>query len=135
METMMRAGLAGALLVLMAGAASAQDFDWDDIFAPYRQRIDTETTSSGNAQNVNAATQMLTPWPPYVQNRHLLTDGARMVGAVERYRNPLGASGSAAPPQKPSAQVPVPEAGGGPGASQGDAAQSGKQEQGAQSGQ
>jgi hypothetical protein len=95
METLKRAAFALAL-GLAAVPAAAGDVDWEDIFAPYRQRIDTATTSSGNAQDVNTVTQMITPWPPYVHNRRLSTDGARMVGAVERYRDP-GGKGSAAP--------------------------------------
>jgi hypothetical protein len=100
MEALKTAAFAFAL-GLAAVPAGAGDVDWDDIFAPYRQRIDTATTSSGNAQDVNTVTQMITPWPPYVHNRRLSTDGARMVGAVERYRDP-GGKGST-PPEPPTA--------------------------------
>ena len=95
MEALKTAAFALAL-GLAAVPAGAGDVDWEDIFAPYRQRIDTATTSSGNAQDVNTVTQMITPWPPYVHNRRISTDGARMVGAVERYRDP-GGKGSTTP--------------------------------------
>lgn len=101
METLKTAGLIAGVLLLTCGAVRADDYDWDDILAPYRQRIDTATTSSGNAQNVNAATQVITPWPPYVRNRRIPGDGARMVGAIERYHDPHGKGGGA--PQQPTA--------------------------------
>ena len=75
-----------AFVIGGASASQAGDYDWEDIFAPYRQRIDAATTSSGNAQNVNAATHMITPWPPYVLKRRIPGDGSRMSGAIERYR-------------------------------------------------
>jgi hypothetical protein len=102
MEALRTAGVFAAALLLTNSTATPQDFDWDDIFAPYEQRLDTATTSSGNAQNVNAATQMITPWPPYVRNRRIPGDGARMVGAVERYHNPLHSSGTTASQKPPS---------------------------------
>ena len=92
MEALKTAAFALAL-GLAAVPAGAGDVDWEDIFAPYRQRIDTATTSSGNAQDVNTVTQMITPWPPYVHNRRISTDGARMVGAIEQYRDPRGKAG------------------------------------------
>lgn len=83
-----KAALLAAACLPFCGAAQAGDYDWEDIFAPYRQRIDTATTSSGNAQNVNTVTHMITPWPPYVRNRRIPGNGARMVGAVKRYQEP-----------------------------------------------
>jgi hypothetical protein len=88
MEAMKTAALFAFAALAAGGAAQAGDYDWEDIFAPYRQRIDSANTSSGNAQNVNAATHVITPWPPYVHNRRIPGDGSRMVGAVERYRGP-----------------------------------------------
>jgi hypothetical protein len=133
MEALKTAAFAIAL-GLAAVPAAAGDVDWEDIFAPYRQRIDTATTSSGNAQDVNTVTQMITPWPPYVHNRRLSTDGARMVGAVERYRNPLQSSGTMQPAKAPPPAVP--EMGGTPtnGAEGGGGGQPGAAEQAAPSG-
>jgi hypothetical protein len=88
MEMIRKAVLLAAAMLPAIGAAQAGDYDWEDIFAPYRQRIDTATTSSGNAQNVNAATHVITPWPPYVRNRRIPGNGARMVGAIKRYQEP-----------------------------------------------
>ncbi len=133
MEAMRTVWLVVGAMLLACSAAQAGDDNWDDIFAPYLQRIDTATPSSGNAQNVNAATQMITPWPPYVRNRHIPGDGARMAGAVERYRNPL-LQGTAAPlPQSPSAATPL--AGGNTSGGTGNIAQAGASGQSGQSGQ
>ncbi len=73
-------------LLLTSGLAQAGDtWDWDDIFAPYRQRSDRMTSSSGNAQNVNTATQVITFWPPQVRDRRIPANGSRMTGAIQRY--------------------------------------------------
>jgi hypothetical protein len=66
--------------------AHAGDWDWDDITAPYTQRLDTMTSSAGNAQRVNAVTHVITPWPRNVHNRHIPANGERMVGAIQRYQ-------------------------------------------------
>jgi hypothetical protein len=52
---------------------------------PYVQRIDTITFGAGNAQDVNAATHTIDPWPRYAGNRRIPGNGTRMVGAVDRY--------------------------------------------------
>jgi hypothetical protein len=106
MEAMKTAALFALAIVLAGGAVRAGDYDWEDIFAPYRQRIDTATTSSGNAQNVNAATHMITPWPPYVHSRRIPGDGSRMVGAVERYRGPRFPANPPAQLQSPAMPTP-----------------------------
>jgi hypothetical protein len=76
-----------AALAIVPGTARAGDWDWDDIFAPYRQRLDTMTSSSGNAQRVNTVTHIDTPWPRNVRNRRIPADGTRMVGAIKRYQD------------------------------------------------
>lgn len=129
METLNAAGLAAGIMLLACGAAQAGDYDWDDIFAPYTQRIDTATATSGNAKNVNATTHVITPWPPYVHNRRIPGDGARMVGAVERYQNPLSANGAA-----PESQSAAPAASDRSGSS-GGAGETGQTETSGQSGQ
>jgi hypothetical protein len=76
--------LASILAALVAGGCSGL---WgDDEFDRYAQRTDRITLSAGNAKEVNAATHMLTPWPPGVGDRRILADGARMQRAFERYR-------------------------------------------------
>jgi hypothetical protein len=85
--------LAFASFVITAGgcatAAYAGDFFFfaygDDLFAPYFQRKDSVTLSAGNAKAVNAASQIIDPWPRYVGNRRIPASGERMVGAVRRY--------------------------------------------------
>jgi hypothetical protein len=57
-----------------------------EFFEPYLERIDTVTTSAGNAVDINAVTHMIDPWPRHVRNRRVPANGERMVGAVERYR-------------------------------------------------
>jgi hypothetical protein len=60
---------------------------WDqDPAAQYLERKDTIVSGAGDARDVNAATHIIDPWPPYVGNRRIPADGERMAGAVERYR-------------------------------------------------
>jgi hypothetical protein len=86
-----------ALAVLVGGLASSGASAWDqDPFAMYFQRSDTVTLGAGNAKDVNAATHVIDPWPPYVGNRRIPANGERMSGAVERYRR--GSYRQPAPP-------------------------------------
>lgn len=98
MEKMKRGLFLVSLVALTFGDAQAGDFDWDDIWAPYTQRTDKMTGTSGNASNVNAATHIRNPWPAYVHDRRIPGNAARMGGAIERYRNPLIAGGLQQPP-------------------------------------
>lgn len=59
----------------------------------YLYRIDPITLSAGNAKDVNAAAQIIDPWPRYVGNRRIPANGERMVGAVQRYQGRQGARG------------------------------------------
>jgi hypothetical protein len=75
--------LASILTALALGGCSGL---WgDDEFERYAQRTDRITLSAGDAKEVNAATHMLTPWPPGVGDRRIVADGARMQRAIERY--------------------------------------------------
>ena len=76
-------------VVTFAGVcACSSAMAWDqDPFAQYIQRSDTITLGAGNAKDVNAATHVIDPWPPYVGNRFFPSDGQRMSDAVERYRD------------------------------------------------
>ena len=76
-------------VVTFAGVcACSRAVAWDqDPFAQYIQRSDTITLGAGNAKDVNAATHVIDPWPPYVGNRFFPSDGQRMSDAVERYRD------------------------------------------------
>lgn len=73
-------------LLGVPGEASAGDV-FEEMFAPYRQRIDGVTASGGNAKAINSATHIIDPWPPYAANRRIPANGERMVGAMERYRD------------------------------------------------
>jgi hypothetical protein len=84
---------------------------WDqDPFAQYLQRSEKITLSAGNAKEVNAATHVIDPWPPYVGNRRIPGNGQRMVGAIQRYQNV-----SRIPQAPRPIFTPVPSGGGGGG--------------------
>ena len=53
----------------------------------YHHRSETIVVGAGDAKNVNAASEMLDPWPPYVRNRSLPANGSRMTGAIQRYED------------------------------------------------
>ena len=73
-----------AFAATLAGSGA---WAWDqDPAAQYFERKDTIVSGAGDARDVNAATQIIDPWPPYVGNRHIPGNGQRMTGAVERYR-------------------------------------------------
>jgi hypothetical protein len=61
--------------------------DWEDIWAPYLERHDKATATSGNAQAINRNTHIITPWPYYVRNRRIPGNGARMVNKYELYQS------------------------------------------------
>ncbi len=86
-------GLAALLIVMAGGAARAGDYPFLDGLMRYVERIDTLSVESGDARNVNAATQIIDPWPLYARDRRIPANGQRMVGAINRYQNPklLGA--------------------------------------------
>jgi hypothetical protein len=97
---------------------------WQAFAQGYLNRTDTITTSAGDAQDVNAALQIIDPWPRHVGNRRIPGNGERLSGAVQRYRSPPalgGAAGTAPaqgapgtpaapPPQAPSSSAATPPA-------------------------
>lgn len=91
MRMTMKARLIGGLFVtatLTFGAsARAGDKLIYDIFSPYLQRFDGVQPGAGDAKEVNAATHVIDPWPPYVGNRHIPGNSERMANAVRRYRD------------------------------------------------
>jgi hypothetical protein len=107
METLRPAGFAIAAMLSLCGGAAAGDYDWEDIWAPYTERVDRMTSNSGNAQEVNSATHTITPWPPRVRDRRIPGNGARMVGAIQRYRDPRSLSGGAPSGPIPSSAPPT----------------------------
>ena len=78
----------------------------------YFQRSDTITLSAGDAQQANAVTQIIHPWPRNVGDRRIVVSAAKTGGAIGRYRSgtqprdplpligiggaPLGAAGATA---------------------------------------
>ncbi len=48
---------------------------------------------AGNAQQVNAATQVIDPWNRNVGNSRIPDNGARMVNAITKYRTPVSTGG------------------------------------------
>jgi hypothetical protein len=66
---------------------------FEDPSAQYIHRTQTIATEAGNAQEVNAATQVIDPWPPSAANRNIPANGDRMVNTAERYRAKAGPAG------------------------------------------
>jgi hypothetical protein len=112
-------------IIVCTGAAVAASGCWPGPYgsngAQYVHRSDTITLSAGNAKEVNAATQVIDPWPRYVGDRRIPANGERMVGAVQRYQRsgvartqgqigqpaaPGGAGAPPAPPPPAGAAVP-----------------------------
>jgi hypothetical protein len=58
-----------------------------DFFSPYVQRYDGIMPGAGDDLAVNAATQTVDPWPPYVEDRQIPGDGERLANAVRRYHD------------------------------------------------
>jgi hypothetical protein len=88
-----------AMLASLAAAGGGCATVYPNPANQYVQRTDTVTFGAGNAQDVNAAAQIIDPWPPYVGNRRISSNGTRMAGAVERYQ---GGGRSAAPGGSPN---------------------------------
>jgi hypothetical protein len=84
----------------------------------YVRRSDTIALNAGNAKDVNAATHVVDPWPRYVNDQRIPSNGERMVGAVQRYQRPAqrsqgqgsgqgrGGQGTTTPPADGGALTP-----------------------------
>jgi len=73
-----------AFAATLAGSGA---WAWDqDPAAQYFERKDTIVSGAGDARDVNAATHIIDPWPPYVGNRQIPANGDRMSRVIERYR-------------------------------------------------
>jgi hypothetical protein len=80
-------GLIGA--VILPCLCQAQGVPVDDPFSDYLQRSDKIFLGAGNAADVNADIQTITPWPPYVGNTRIPLSGRQAVDSMERmYRAP-----------------------------------------------
>jgi hypothetical protein len=74
----------GAGLFLLAAASAALPALADDY--DYRDRRDTISSSAGNANAANIATQTIDPWPPYAKNTNSHLDGQRARVGITRYQ-------------------------------------------------
>jgi hypothetical protein len=94
------------MLSASAFSAGADDRTFEDFFGDYFQRSDSVTVGAGDAKQVNAASQMLDPWPPHVGDRRIPANGPRMTGAIQRYQD-VKKLKEAAPPLAPEAISPT----------------------------
>jgi hypothetical protein len=74
----------GSLLLL--GLSGCTGLYGHDEIDRYFQRSDKMTLSAGEAKEVNAASEVLHPWPPGVGDKRIVSDGSRAAAAVDRYR-------------------------------------------------
>ena len=81
--------------------------DYETTFDQYFQRSDTITLSAGNAKEVNAAIHVIDPWPRHSRYRRIPANGARMTGAIQRYR-----ANQPGRPDAPAGQAGTPTTGG-----------------------
>jgi hypothetical protein len=100
------------VLLAIVSLGACNGLAGDDEMERYYQRSDTITLSAGDAKQVNAVTQTITPWPRYVGDRRIAYEAGRTQGAIARYRSgaqprdplpaiglggfPLGAAGATA---------------------------------------
>lgn len=96
MSRIRQAAKLGFTLALLFGAACSEaraDDPFLDELARYALRTDGMSVMSGDANEANAAKQIIDPWPANVQDRKIPINGQRMLGAIDRYQNPdkLGA--------------------------------------------
>lgn len=83
----MKAIAAIAALALIMTGVGCWAGDYESPFDQYFERIDTITPSAGNAKEVNATIHIIDPWPRRSANRRIPASGARMIGAIQRYRS------------------------------------------------
>ena len=83
-------------IIIIALVTLAATFDcWagEGFFDQYFVRSDSITRDAGNAQDVNSAILVIDPWPRRSVNRRIPANGARMTGAIQRYRSGPSQSG------------------------------------------
>ena len=77
----------------------------DDWTGQYRQRVEGVTVGAGDAKAANAAAHIIDPWPRQRGESANSGNGARMVGAIERYKD-VKKLREAAPSLAPEVIVP-----------------------------
>jgi hypothetical protein len=85
-----------AVIILVATTAG---WAGEGFFDQYFLRSDSITPGAGNAKDVNAAIHVIDPWPRYSGNRRIPGNGARMTGAIQRYRSGTSQNGRPADSQ------------------------------------
>ena len=75
----MRALQVSVMLMIASTAVGCSDL--------YSARRDTISLGGGDAIAANQAEQTIDPWPQQSANPNLTFDGARMEGAIERYKH------------------------------------------------
>jgi len=66
--------------------------------ADYLERRDTVTFAAGEAQAWNRVVHTSDPWPPYVTNTRITSDGERVARVTRGYFDEGGNAGAAAVP-------------------------------------
>jgi hypothetical protein len=84
-------------MITLAGASAC--WAGEGFFDEYFLRSDSITPDAGNAKDVNAAIHVIDPWPRYSGNRRIPGNGARMTGAIQRYRSGTSQNGRPADSQ------------------------------------
>lgn len=74
--------LTAVIMLAATNAGWAGEGFWEQYFL----RSDSITADAGNAKDVNAAIHVIDPWPRYSGNLRIPANGARMTGAIQRYR-------------------------------------------------
>jgi hypothetical protein len=97
------------IIALVTFAATFNCCAGEGFFDQYYLRSDSITLDAGNAEAVNSAIHVIDPWPRGSANRRIPANGARMTGAIQRYRS--GASQSARPEAQNGQSTPLGGAG------------------------
>jgi hypothetical protein len=92
-------------VVMLATTSAGWAGEREGLFDQYFVRSDSITLDAGNAKNVNAAIHVIDPWPRHSANRRIPANGARMTGAIQRYRT------NASPSGRPDSQSGQPSSG------------------------
>jgi hypothetical protein len=93
------------IIALVTLAATFNCRAGEGFFDQYFLRSDSVTLDAGNAEGVNTAIHVIDPWPRGSANRRIPANGARMTGAIQRYRS--GASQSARPDAQNGQSTPL----------------------------
>jgi hypothetical protein len=93
-------GLTAIIGLITFHCARAGEGLFEVFFGSYFHRIEGVTVGAGDAKDVNAASEIIDPWPRNVWTRRIPSNGPRMVGAIERYQD-VRKLKEAAPPLAP----------------------------------